>query len=146
MPSSPYATHLSVLDKLDRPKKVLELGAGAYSTPYFLEHAKSVVSLETSPEWYAWVSDNFENRKLDLRLVEDIPRALEKIDLTKFDLVFVDNGDSAAERGAVIRAVLSKPHPTVVVHDAEVYGGLLNELAPGHEVFRDEEPWTAVVR
>jgi predicted O-methyltransferase YrrM len=146
---SPYATHLAVLTEVvdQSMRDVLELGAGAYSTPFFLAlpKLKRLVSLETSPEWFAFVKDDFANTKLDLRLVESVPEALADMDLTDFDLVFIDNGVNAEERGAAIRSVLTQPHPLVVIHDAEVYGGLLDQLAPDHTVHRDEEPWTAVV-
>lgn len=145
---SPYATHLPVLAGLCADvTRVLELGAGTFSTPFFLELPKlrKLISLETSPEWFSWVKEHFKSDKLDIRLVDSIPKALQNLKLDAFDLVFVDNGENATERGEVIRAVLTQPHPLVVIHDAEVYGGLIDELAPDREIHRDLEPWTAVI-
>jgi predicted O-methyltransferase YrrM len=156
--NDPYASHLPVLDELGETvemRRVLELGPGLHSTAWFLRRPEleRLVSLETNEEWFTRIP---LHEKLTLRYVGDIPTALAEYDLTDFDLVFVDNGDTATEREPAIRAVLSQPHPIVVIHDAEVpqYRAAIDDFADCElfepEVPRsrlgDPMPWTAVVR
>ena len=143
-----YASHLPVLDLLAQDmemRRVLELGPGLHSTKWFLQRPEleRLVSLETNLEWFNRIP---LHEKLTLRYVGDIPNALSDYDLTDFDLVFVDNGDSAAEREPAIRAVLSQPHPVVVIHDAEVpqYRGAIDDLVDEYTV-SSQTPQTAVV-
>jgi predicted O-methyltransferase YrrM len=145
--TDPYASHLPILKfvlALVKPKEVLELGAGKYSTAEFLacESVERLTSLETNPEWASTVSMATGDDRLDLWTVEDIPAVLP--DLRKFDLVFIDNGNDATERSAAIRAVLSRPHPVTVIHDAEVYAGVIHELAENRITFNFDTPYTAV--
>ena len=51
-----YGSHLRVFEKVFatfETKKVLEFGLGQFSTPFFVNHAELVVSVEQeSKEWY----------------------------------------------------------------------------------------------
>ena len=114
----PYATHIRPLKALlaaEKPKRVLEYGGGPYSTGIFLscDHVELVVTVETDPDWRGLLSDMYETRRHRV-LSSGTPNAQD------FDLIFIDNGTTARERVHTIRSVLSKPHPTVVIHDAEV--------------------------
>jgi predicted O-methyltransferase YrrM len=143
--TDPYASHLPILKfvlALVKPKRVLELGAGLYSTPEFLrcESIERVDSLETDPDWAARVNREVGNDDR-LRIWKD--DGLEQ-DYENYDLVFIDNGNNATERIAAIRAVLSRPHPVTVIHDAEVYAGVIHELAENRITFNFDTPYTAV--
>ena len=142
--TDPYASHLPILRMvlgLVKPKRVLELGAGNYSTPCFLEcpTVERLVTLETDPEWVPAVDP-----KLTLHIVEDAAEELP--DLRSYDLVFVDNADNAADRERAIRAVLTQPHPPTVIHDADYpsYRKAITDLAENHWIFTDYFPHTAV--
>ena len=140
-----YASHLPVLRMvlaLAKPKRVLELGMGSYSTPAFLASPlERLVSIETVPEWA--VAADYDERHT-IRVVEDTAEALP--DLHDFDLVFIDNDDNPTDRERAIRAVLSQEHPATVIHDAEnpAYQAAI-DLAPNRVTFTAEVPWTAVV-
>lgn len=144
-----YSSHLRILRMvlaLVQPERVLELGAGQYSTPEFLkcESVEHLTSLESDPEWATQMTHAIEDDRLNLQLVEDLPAAVPS--LTGYDLVFVDNGQSVHERVAGIRAVLERPHPVTVIHDAEVpdYRLMISQLAEDYMVFDHPQHQTAV--
>lgn len=126
---------------LVKPKRVLELGAGNYSTPLFAEYptVNRLVSVETDERWLPEIA----SPNLTIRLVEDTCDALDDLD---FDLIFIDNADNATDRERAIRAVLSKEHPVTVIHDAEhpSYNAAIRELSDSFLVVANELPWTAV--
>ena len=139
-----YATHLPVLRSMIRavrPKTVLEFGAGFHSTPLFLEdiNLERIVSVESSPEWRRKVAFFCDDQRLVLRADKRVVPEL-------YDLIFIDDGESAAERASTIRFVLGGPHPPVVIHDAEVldYATAIDELAINYSIF-PTDPDTAVV-
>lgn len=144
MPCDPYGSHLRILAAVvntHRPVRVLEIGAGFFSTGLLTAMCDSVVSVEVDPEWAADVSMAFPMAQV----VGEIPP------LAGFDLIFIDNGQSGAkptgaERAATIRDILSKPHPVVVIHDAEVpeYADEIDRLSTNYSVF-PTAPDTAVV-
>jgi predicted O-methyltransferase YrrM len=141
----PYSSHLLLLRSLlrtARPERVLEFGAGLYSTPCFLERPelKRIVSVEADPEWRKKVAHHCDDSRLVLRPDKRVlPDA--------FDLIFIDDGGSAAERLDTIRFVLSQTHPTTVIHDAEVpeYAAAIKELAITYSIYDATLPATAVV-
>lgn len=142
--SDPYASHLPVLEALSGlipMGRVLELGAGRYSTPFFLDHTKGLISLETDPKW---ATERDEHHRV--RLVENCADSLPA-DLSVFDLVFIDNGGTDVEREQSIKAVLSQPHPPVVIHDAEVelYADAIKASGAHYEIFTWATPHTALV-
>lgn len=137
-----YASHLPVLKAvmaLLKPKEVLELGAGLHSTPFFLTcPIKRLVSVETDPEWAIKVTKECPDSRLSIRT------SLDNLTPLSFDLVFIDNGTTKAEREKAIRWGLEGAHPPTIVHDAEVYATLLSELAPDY-VSIPTIPATAVI-
>lgn len=136
-----YGSHLPVLKAVTgllRPKRVLELGAGLHSTPFFLgQPIEKLVSVETDEEWLTRIFKEFPDPKLCLQ------HDYEHLKLNTFDLIFIDDGKSAAEREFSITWVLEQKHPPTIVHDAEVYATLLDELVPEHAVI-PTNPATAV--
>jgi predicted O-methyltransferase YrrM len=149
LPDDPYASHLPVLRlvlALAKPKRVLELGAGEYSTPEFLDCPSLTYlrSIETDPTWAKRVDTTIDGKWFELDVTEDTVEALPR-DLTTYDLIFIDNGHDPGERNRTIRAVLERDHPVTVIHDAEVYGGVINELAENRMIFDNLTPHTAVV-
>lgn len=128
-PASPsYATHLPILIAISKVcdiRRVLELGSGAYSTALYLDKAifpnlVSLVSLENDPEWADTVlTTTGSDSRLDLRLVSAIPPAIPD-SLDEYDLIFVDDSRSSAERSATIREVVRRrPAGLVAIHDFE---------------------------
>jgi len=139
-----YDSHIPVLRSLlrsHRPETVLEFGAGIHSTPCFLECAqlKRLVSIEANPEWRKHVAHLCDDERLILRSDRNVSPA-------DFDLIFIDDGECAAERLETIRFVLNQDHPTTIIHDAEVpeYASAIEELAINATVY-PSQPATAVV-
>jgi len=135
--SDPYGSHLPVLAevvKSVRPRQVLEYGGGHYSTPFFLAHVDELVTVECDERWAATLRADYGH--------EVVPGA----QTTGFDLVFIDDGETASERLKTIRTVLSSPHPVVVIHDAEVpkYAKAIAALAASYSIF-PTAPDTAVI-
>ncbi len=86
-----YTTEaVAFLDAFVKPEtRVLEFGAGR-STVWLAKRTNHLVSVETDPEWFAWVSDNVKNA--DLRRL-DPPAdhgACDGFPDAHFDLVIVD--------------------------------------------------------
>jgi len=138
-----YATHIPVLIGLARLRaitSVLEFGAGHYSTKIFLNRRafpdlKVLDSYETDQNWRHVMSD-FTNgdSRAKLHFVDgSMATALEAIDLENYDLIFVDDSESAAERVKTIKALCARrPQSSlVVIHDYEV-----PEYIKGAQVFR----------
>lgn len=146
---SDYATHLPVIRMvlaLLKPRKVLELGAGEYSTKEFLASPiERLTSLETDPAWMTRIRDEIADERLTLRFVDSIVEALPNR-LTDYDLIFVDCDATPDLRAAAIEAVLRKEHPPVIVHDAQVpaYRLALEIHADNFLVWDAENPSTAV--
>lgn len=125
MTTDDYGSHLPFLAWIGqhmRPiSSVLELGAGKFSTPMWLNRdyfpqVESVVSVEHDERWLPLVNDP------RLRVVHtDVALYAEALmDLSPYDLVFVDNGTCAEERVRAITAVLACTSvPLVVLHDWE---------------------------
>ena len=65
-------------DRLNKTMEVFEFGAGN-SSIYWAKKAKSVISIEHSPEWFKIIkaNDKFKYENLDIQLVE-IPEDLKK--------------------------------------------------------------------
>lgn len=139
-----YETHVPVLEALDPPPtRVLEFGAGKYSTKAFLamDSVSRLVSVETDPSWRKEVRNRYRDKRWELLDGSEVP------DLEKFDLVFIDDGANAQERIPTIVYVLSRKHPRVVIHDAE-YGPYRDTIAmftDDYVVHADYQPYTAVI-
>lgn len=120
-----------------KPKRVLEYGAGLYSTPLFLSrpHVEQLVSVEPDADWRHRIRNANDDPRLHMLAAGDFKPS-------DFDLIFIDNGQDGAtplggERAQTIRDVLSKKHPIVVVHDAEfpAYATAIEEYAINFSVF-----------
>lgn len=138
--ADPYASHLPVLRALldTYPiRRVLEFGAGPYSTPLFLDSPLGeLVSVEPDPEWQEKVGTGDERHVV-------VPSHDGPLD---FDLILIDDGTCEAERNETIRRVLPDKPPLVVVHDAEVYRSTIFELARDRCLFISFlKPQTAIV-
>lgn len=141
---SRYHSHLQVLASVlaaNRPERVLEYGAGHHSTPLFLarKELKQLVSVEVDLGWREVVEEKYADPRLRvLPKGNPIP--------SNFDLVFIDDGTHRRDRMRTIRAVLSRPHPIVVIHDCEVpeYAALIDEYSTNYTVF-PSDPDTAVL-
>lgn len=135
-----YATHLPVIYELS-PKRVLEFGAGLYSTKAFLSmtNLTKLVSVEVDPEWRERLRGEIQDARWTLLDGHRLPPLLD------YDLILIDDGTSAQERSETIRYVLRQKHPQVVVHDAEVYLPLILEFSGDVVVHDALSPHTAVV-
>jgi hypothetical protein len=126
----PYTTHLAVLLGVavaQKPKKVLELGSGLNSTPYFGNDAcfptvKLVVSYEDDRGWFENVQNivKFQN-KIDLRFVTSIPENVRHLVFEEYDMIFIDDSISADQRQKTIAGALqcAGPETVIIVHDFE---------------------------
>ena len=141
------STHIPVLVSLGLTRhieRVLELGAGLYSTPTFLNRKvfptlESLISFEDNPEWTIKVSKACIDDRLTL--VSEFPD-LEK----SYDLIFVDNATDLSVRAATIRKVCDEVRDTlVVIHDAEDVNYIpeINRFE-WHHTIRTYEKWTAI--
>lgn len=142
--SDPYASHLDVLKRF-RPKRVLEFGAGNFSTSLFLSrpHVEQLVSIEVDAEWRERVKQSYAGvgrGRWDLR------STVGGVDVASFDLVFIDDGKTTADRVNTINWVLSRPGcPKVVIHDAEVPEYRKAIGMRSHIIYALRTPHTAVV-
>ena len=142
----PYASHLPVLAAvcaLLQPRRILELGGGVYSTPFFLglPCLEELVTVEADPGWRNKLPEDDRLTVLDSIDQWDY---LEFAPVT-FGLVFIDDGQSVPERETSIRWALGQLHPPTVVHDAEVYERVIAALTPSYMVI-PTAPATAVIR
>jgi hypothetical protein len=116
-----YATHLPVLRALGRHlliRRVLEFGAGWHSTPMFLNRSsypalERLVSVEAYADWRAALGEKYGSDKR-WHCVEAWDGSVD------YDLIFIDDGLSEAERVQTIRRVSAMmPTCPVVIHDFE---------------------------
>jgi predicted O-methyltransferase YrrM len=116
----PWATHLPVLCRiLDKyqPKRILELGAGDFSTVVFNsyvagESARRCLTLENNPEWLTALSW-MENPQHSLRQVKD----WESPEPDFFDLVLIDQAPEESRKLSLLQYAQSAG--IVVLHDAQ---------------------------
>lgn len=123
-----YATHLPVLKEIGRVvpiMNVLELGAGSYSTAAFCSGdfpaIRWIDSYETDWGWYNQLRKVIVHSALTLNY-SNIPLAqvVASIDISVYDLIFIDDGKSKEERVNTILAVMrKKPNSLIVIHDFE---------------------------
>jgi predicted O-methyltransferase YrrM len=146
-----YASHTETLCRTlseVKPKNVLEIGSGRYSTKEILrcEYVEHLDSLETDPKWAEQVTQLCGDDPR-LRVYTAIPKP-ENWATQEYDLIFIDGPDTERERLENIRSVLSRPHPVTVIHDAEhpPYRQAIEELTNGNVSYFGEGKQTAVVR
>lgn len=127
-----YATHVPILVGIGcslKIAKILEFGAGFYSTLTFLNRSvfPDVTSVSTIESNSDWISKVYVAAKDDPRLrmrhvPEPIESILSELDLAEYDLVLVDSSTEAARRAALIRELADRSTGTglVVIHDFEI--------------------------
>lgn len=126
-----YATHVPVLVGLSqvlRVQRVLELGAGQYSTLTFLDTNlfPELTRLDTFDTDTSWATQVLEWTKGDprvtVRLTPDpMHQVVRGIDLSDYDLVFIDDSTTVRERAATIKCVAeSQTVKLAVIHDFEI--------------------------
>lgn len=153
-----YSTHVPILVGLAstfRIAKILEFGAGSYSTLTFLNRSAFpdvvlVESIESDPQWMAKISDAAKgDSRLQMRLMpEPIEDVLQEIPLDSWDLILVDSSTEATRRASLIEALARGRSVTalVVVHDFEI--ALYRKAAKGfrHRIgYSAYNPCTGVV-
>jgi hypothetical protein len=127
-----YATHVPVLVGVGcslGTAKVLEFGAGFYSTLTFLNRTAfpevtSVCTIESDPDWISkiYVAAKNDPRLRIWHVPEPIESILSELDLADYDLVLVDSSTEAERRAALIRELADQSSGTglVVIHDFEI--------------------------
>ena len=127
-----YATHVPILVGIGCSlgvTKILEFGAGLYSTLTFLNrtafpNVTSVCTIESDADWISKVyAAAGEDPRLSIRHVpEPIESILPELELTDFDLVLVDSSTVAERRAALIRQLANRAPGIglVAIHDFEI--------------------------
>lgn len=148
---NPWATHLPTLQKavaLARPALVVELGPGENSTPFLVQNADRVVSLEmNSQEWADKAAAHGAEAHFDTR-----PFAWMRFVAMVPDLLFVDQGlefRNMAHRGLAVQMALDLGVRQVVAHDTEEmrdnyygYGQIIVPEGYLVEIDASSAPWT----
>jgi predicted O-methyltransferase YrrM len=110
-------------------ERVLELGCGEYSTLTFLDRSvfpdvKELRSIEGDPMWAARVgaAAGTDERLKVVCMRGEARDALDGVVFRDFDLIFIDDSQTAARRSKTIRAVTERcdARNVVVIHDFEV--------------------------
>jgi hypothetical protein len=156
--ANPYLTHLPVLLALRflRPvRRVLELGAGRFSTLAFLDRQcfpelERIVSVENDPRWVEQIRVLAGgDPRLELRAVSGtVSKAAAQEALAEYDTIFVDDSRSVADRTETIATIARKrpERPVVVIHDFEILEYRYAALPFSHCVrFRGLSPNVGVV-
>lgn len=131
---TPYATHAPVLIALAqvmRVRRVLEFGAGMYSTLLFLNRVAfpelmEIVSYEDDADWAKRVAlDAAGDDRLSMRTVASVPECVPDT-IDDFDLILIDDSSSATIRTRTVLSVANRRpiNALVAIHDYE-----LRELA-----------------
>lgn len=153
----PYATHLQVLTAIGQTlpiRRVLECGAGRYSTPLFLDRLVFPVlqRLDSLESDWVWLTRSKETvRDARAWFTYTGPRMetfIQEVDLDGYDLIFVDSGAVIAERLPVLRTIVEgRPAGVVVVHDYEqpAYQAVVEGQFEHRVIDRALSPWTAVL-
>lgn len=118
-----YGSHLRVFEKVFatfETKKVLEFGLGQFSTPFLVNHAELVVSVEQeSKEWYERIKAHIHSANWCPVFQLDPRAVFEHFDANNqnFDLVFSDG--AAETRCLVANLAMERNVPMVILHDTE---------------------------
>lgn len=150
---------LALLSLIQRPKRILELGAGKFSTPEFVNRklfqgVERLDSFENGTDKYKQECTrvfgvNDDTYRLVLfpyeRLMPDIIR---DVDLAFYDLILVDDSEDMVIRARTISYVIA--HQTnqqiVLVHDLENNLYIRATAAAKHRfIFTAVRPFTAII-
>lgn len=127
-----HATHVPVLVGLARlldVERVIEYGCGEYSTLTFLNRAAfprlvKLLSLENDAEWFARIAGRVgdDPRAEMVSVGGSMSAAASGVEIGGYDLAFLDDSTTVAERAATIREVTGRPADStvVVIHDYEM--------------------------
>ena len=130
--SNDHATHIPVLvalGLLTEVRSVLEFGSGTFSTLTFLNreafpNLETIRSFENDAEWYAKVKEQTDHDpRITLNYVDGpLSTLVPTLDLSAYDLIFIDDATKATLRAETIRAVVAhcNARNMIVVHDFEV--------------------------
>lgn len=154
MSAKPYATHIPILvacARLFRPARILELGSGFYSTPLFLNRrifpeVVEVCSVENDPAWFKEMGA-VEDRRLERRLVDGpMHAAVAKMDLSGFDIIFVDDSKHARHRRKTLQSLRKLVKQQIlVVHDVDQWRiRLATYTFPNYHILHGITPQTAI--
>ncbi len=166
VPTTPIVSHsgsavpvLSLLSAILQPKRILELGAGGYSTTLFADKSvfkdmEKVDSFENGPDTYKDGCRGCFGKDDDVYKLHFFPNdqlmsdIIKTKDLTMYDLILVDDSFDARYRSRTIKHVISAQpdHQVVVVHDFEY--SLYQRAARGDHyqfIFNGIKPWVAVI-
>jgi predicted O-methyltransferase YrrM len=127
----PYATHLPLLVGIGRGlpiRRVLELGAGEFSTLHLLnrELFPDLEELDSHDDDASWASAVEALAEGDQRLRlhaanTSIAEAVKEVDLEVYDLILIDDSRSEEARARTIREITARRPPgLVMIHDFEI--------------------------
>jgi hypothetical protein len=114
-----------------RPQRVLELGCGLYSTPLFLDSncwpaLQEITSVETDGQWLQRLASRLGHdprwrpQLIETTVAQWLRSERNNLDISGYDLIFVDDSAGVLQRSETLRALLSQnPSCPIVVHDVE---------------------------
>lgn len=150
--SSTFATHIPLLRFVgENIKTVLELGAGQFSTPLFLDKnyypkVEKVLTIESDHIWADKMKNN-DSRHNMIVIPEPIESFLSTLNFNDFDLIFVDNSAYRERRCETLKYVSENTKRSLVVaHDFEM--PMYREAASkfDYSIIDDRhETWTALL-
>lgn len=112
------ASHMPILMEfinMFKPKSILEVGCGYYSTKLFLENASTLISIESvSNEWYEKMNNFYEDYLWTFLEEYEFGKILSLIE-GQYDLIFIDGDINRAEQ--VNHSF--KHSNSIVVHDSQ---------------------------
>jgi hypothetical protein len=146
----PYETHTPILTAYLKNivGPVLELGGGPYSTPIFSKIASEktpVYTLENHPDWYKSLTQYEQEHHKIIFCGAWVSNPWDNLPIKTWDVVFIDQ-DTLEARIHSIRTLKDRTK-VFIVHDAEqeYYAEVFKEF-PNIQFFKDELPWTAILR
>jgi hypothetical protein len=133
IPQQLFASHYPVLIALGRVlpvRRIIEFGAGLFSTPLFLDQrvfplCEEVLSYEDDAHWIKNVRNVVGTDKRSSLRVAKTPSIVEEVKenyLDTFSLVFVDNASKIEDRAITIQTIarICLRRTVVLVHDYEI--------------------------
>jgi predicted O-methyltransferase YrrM len=127
----PFASHVPVLIALAnivRPKSVLELGSGLYSTGTFLNRSlfpelEHLDTWEDDPTWIRTIKQTLGgDSRLELHTAQaPIHKSITGVVLSQYDVIFIDDSKQDEDRAQTISTVVANrtSRNVIVIHDFE---------------------------
>lgn len=126
-----FITHYPILVLMCRIlkiKKIVEFGSGKNSTLNFsnkkiFPYTNQITSYEDNLIWYKKIKKLIKNKKINYHYTSKISKIIRRLDLEKFDLIFIDNSMDSLERIETIKNIGKKnlSKTIIVLHDFEYY-------------------------